>query len=111
MNCPECRTYFQPRRSDQAYCSAACNKAAATRELARARRVYRALYHWRMHRKAEGIGANMKFICAEVASWIREDREMQRKPPPPHAHDTDRGHQRERQAPQLAAPKRRKAAA
>ena len=38
MNCPECRTYFEPRRSDQAYCSAACNKVASTRELTRARK-------------------------------------------------------------------------
>lgn len=94
MNCPECRSYFEPRRSDQAYCSAKCNKAGATRELTRARRVYRALYHWRLEHNT--FGANMTFVCREVASWIREDRERQRKPPPPHDHEADRGHERAR---------------
>lgn len=94
MNCPECRAYFEPRRHDQAYCSAECNRAAGAREIARARRVYRALYHWRLHRKGAGIADNLRFICNEVAAWIREDREMQRKPPPPHDHKADRGHQR-----------------
>lgn len=107
MNCPECRTWFEPKRSDQAYCSAACNKAAANRELARARRLYRALYHWRLApRRAgkggpAGVAANLRFICNEVSAWIREDREAQRKPPPPHDHMADRGHQRERQAVRL----------
>lgn len=90
--CPECRTWYTVRRSDQAYCSAACNKAAASRELARARRVYRALYHWRLTRG--GFGENMRFVCREIASWIREDRERQRLPPPPHDHQADRGHER-----------------
>ena len=107
MNCPECRAYFEPRRSDQAYCSAACNKAGATRELARARRVYRALYHWRLARKGPHIAANLRFLCNEVSSWIREDREAQRKPPPAHVHDLDRGHQRERRPVPLAAPRKR----
>lgn len=96
MNCPECRAYFLPRRSDQAYCSAKCNKDAAARELTRARRVYRALYHWRMKRSGPNVADNLRFICNEVASWIREDRERQRKPPPPHDHSADRGHQRQR---------------
>jgi hypothetical protein len=109
MNCPECRAYFEPRRSDQAYCSAACNKAAATRELARARRVYRALYHWRLNRKGEAIGANLKFLCGEIAAWIREDREAQRLPPPAHDHASDRGHQRERRPVELVPRKRRSA--
>lgn len=100
MNCPECRAWFEPRRSDQAYCSTACNKSAMTREAARARRVYRALYHWRLEHK--GFGANMRFVCREVASWIREDRERQRKPPPPHNHDSDRGHERAAPGPNLA---------
>ncbi|MBP6876534.1 MAG: hypothetical protein KBC34_00810 [Phenylobacterium sp.] len=99
MQCPECRRTFTARRSDQAYCSASCNKAAASRELARARRVYRALYHWRLKRKGPAIAANLRFICNEIASWIREDREMQRKPPPPHDHQADRGHQRQPQFP------------
>ncbi len=107
MNCPECRAWFEPRRSDQRYCSAKCNKAAADRELVRARRVYRALYHWRLDRKGEGIGANLRFVCSEIASWIREDRERQRQPPPPHDHANDRGHQRERKPIMLAtAPKK-----
>ncbi len=110
MDCPECRAWFEPRRSDQAYCSARCNKAGATRELARARRLYRALYHWRLNRKGEGIAANLRFICNEISSWIREDREMQRKPPPPHDHDLDRGHQRERRPTVIASPKKRRAA-
>lgn len=99
MQCPECRRSFIPRRSDQGYCSASCNKTAAARELARARRVYRALYHWRLRRTGPGIAASLRFICNEIASWIREDREMQRKPPPPHDHQSDRGHQRQPQMP------------
>lgn len=90
--CPECRTWFEARRSDQAYCSTACNKRASDRELKRARRVYRALYHWRLEHRT--FGQNMVFVCREVASWIREDREAQRLPPPQHDHDNDRGHER-----------------
>lgn len=92
MNCPECRAYFEPRRRDQAYCSAACNAKGNQRELLRCRRIYRAVYHWRLEHK--GFGANMRFVCREVAAWIREDREAQRLPPPPHNHDSDRGHER-----------------
>jgi hypothetical protein len=105
MNCPECRAYFEARRSDQTYCSAACNRVGGARELARARRVYRALYHWRLGHKT--FGANMRFVCREVAAWIREDRERQRLPPPPHDHDSDRGHERAPQAVSLAAPRAR----
>jgi hypothetical protein len=90
--CPECRATFEPSRSDQAYCSTRCNKAGSDRELKRARRIYRAVYHWRLQRKT--FGQNMAFVCREVAAWIREDREAQRLPPPPHDHDSDRGHQR-----------------
>lgn len=96
LACPECRIYFEPRRSDQLYCSAACNKAAATRELTRARRVYRALYWWRYDR-AGGWGPAMRFVCREIASWIREDRAAQRPPPPRHNTDANRGHEREKQ--------------
>jgi hypothetical protein len=92
MNCPECRAHFEPRRSDQCYCSSRCNKAGSTRELARARRVYRALYHWRLGHQT--FGENMRFVCREIATWIREDRASQRLPPPPHNHDSDRGHER-----------------
>lgn len=104
MNCPECRRAFTPRRSDQGYCSAACNRQAGARELARARRIYRALYHWRLW--IAGVGrvnpaANLRFICGEIGAWIREDREHQRRPPPPHDHMADRGHQRARPAVQL----------
>jgi hypothetical protein len=92
LACPWCAASFRPARSDQSYCGAACNKAAATLELRRARRIYRALYHWRLEHRT--FGQNMAFVCREVASWIREDREAQRKPPPPHDHSADRGHQR-----------------
>lgn len=94
LSCPECRSWFVPKRSDQAYCSAACNAKGNARELKRARRVYRALYHWRLNRSG-GFGANMRFVCREIAAWIREDREAQRRPPPPHDHDSDRGHERQ----------------
>ncbi len=108
MNCPECRAWFEPRRTDQGFCSVKCNQAANARELRRARRVYRALYHWRLNRRGEGIAANLRFICNEVAAWIREDREHQRQPPPPHDHANDRGHQRQRVAlpPELKPRKR-----
>lgn len=92
-SCPECRTAFRARRADQAYCSSRCNDAAGRRELARARRVYRALYHFRLWPRINA-GANFRFICREVSAWIREDREMQRLPPPPHDHDSNRGHER-----------------
>ena len=100
LSCPECRAYFEPRRRDQGFCSTKCNAAANARELARARRVYRALYHWRLAPRKKGMGAlagvaaNWRFVCAEVAAWICEDRDAQRKPPPPHDHDANRGHQR-----------------
>ncbi len=93
MQCPECRAEFTPRRSDQAFCSARCNQAANTRETARARRIYRALYWWRYDRQG-GFGKNMLFVCREISAWIREDRAAQRPPPPKHDHDNDRGHQR-----------------
>jgi hypothetical protein len=94
MNCPECRAWFEHRRSDQAYCSTKCNKAGEVRESRRARRIYRAVYHWRLGHTT--FGENMRFVCREVAAWIKEDREAQRLPPPPHNHDADRGHQRTR---------------
>jgi hypothetical protein len=94
LACAWCASTFRPTRSDQAYCGSPCNKAAATLELRRARRIYRAIYHWRLQRKS--FGANMAFVCREVAAWIREDRAAQRKPPPPHDHESDRGHERAR---------------
>lgn len=97
MECPECRARFTPRRMDQGYCSSACNAAANARELKRARRVYRALYHWRLpanRRVGKGIAENLAFICREIRAWHKEDEEAQRRPPPRHAHDADRGHQR-----------------
>jgi len=96
LNCAWCRAWFEPKRSDQAYCSTACNKHGANQEGARARRIYRALYHWRLGHTT--FGENMKFVCREVSAWIREDRQMQRPPPPPHNHQADRGHQRAPQA-------------
>jgi hypothetical protein len=92
MNCPECRAWFEPHRSDQHYCSARCNKIATQRGMVRCGRIYRAIYHWRLEHG--GFGANMRFVCREIASWIREDREMQRLPPPPHNHEAERGHER-----------------
>jgi hypothetical protein len=99
LACPMCRTWFEPRRSDQAYCSARCNKLGAILEGRRSRRVYRALYHWRLGHQT--FGANMRFVCREIAAWIREDRAAQRLPPPPHNHDSDRGHERTPQAVKL----------
>lgn len=92
LSCPECRIRFVPRRVDQGYCSAACNRDASGRELTRARRLYRALYWWRYSRTTSG--PDLLFICREIASWVKEDREHQRKPPPRHDHMADRGHQR-----------------
>lgn len=93
-SCAWCRIGFTPRRHDQAYCNSDCTKKAETLELRRARRLYRALYRWRLERYSNGWGANMRFVCREIATWIREDREAQRPPPPPHNHDADRGHER-----------------
>lgn len=92
MNCPWCRKWFEPRRSDQFYCCTACNKAGETLESRRGRRIYRAVYHWRLGHST--FGENMRFVCREVAAWIREDRDAQRLPPPPHNHQADRGHER-----------------
>lgn len=99
LNCAWCRTWFEPKRSDQAYCSTACNAKAANVEAVRGRRIYRAIYHWRLEHRT--FGQNMAFVCREVAAWIREDRQMQRPPPPRHNHDADRGHQRAPQAVRL----------
>lgn len=99
-NCAECRTWFTPHRRDQVYCSTACGKKAEAIELRRARRLYRAAYHWRLWISGEGrvdVARNFRFLCAEIGSWIREDRKAQRMPPPLHDHDSDRGHQRARQ--------------
>lgn len=86
---------FTPRREDQAWCSAECNRTAGNRELARARVIYRAAYHWRMTRGRKGLGAeDLGFLCREIDAWIREDRLSQRPPPPRHRHDADRGHLR-----------------
>lgn len=95
--CPECAVYFAPRRIDQAYCSVPCSKKADSRELARARRLYRALYHWRLDRSKKGVkeaGKLLVFICREIRHWIEEDRLSQRGTPPKHDLMADRGHQR-----------------
>lgn len=106
--CPECRQVYTPRRIDQSYCSTRCNDAASKRELARARRIYRALYWWRLDRKRD-VAANLRFVCQEIASWIKEDREAQRLPPPRHDHMQDRGHQRAKGMTALAMPKKKAA--
>lgn len=93
-NCPECRTHFTRKRFDQAYCSADCNREASKRELKRARVVYRALYHWRLHRKHSG--RNLVFLCREIAAWIHEDRMHQKGPPPAHDFTRDAGVQAKR---------------
>jgi hypothetical protein len=96
IQCPWCRAWFAPHRADQFYCSAPCSKNANNLETVRARRIYRALYHWRLEHR--GFGANMRFVCREVAAWIRDDRSRQRLPPPQHNHESDRGHERAPQA-------------
>lgn len=93
--CCNCRVRFLPRRFDQEYCSTACNDEAGKRELRRARRVYRVLMRIFGKRKYEGRGADFTFLYREVRSWIEEDRDAQRLPPPKHDHTADRGHQRE----------------
>lgn len=97
MQCPECRSQFEQRRSDQGFCSTRCNTAFEARALKRCRRIYRALYHWRFWHAGQGrlnVAANFRFICREIAAWIREDRDAQRLPPPVHNHDANRGHER-----------------
>lgn len=91
--CPSCSAMFTPRRIDQGYCSVGCSKRGDALELRRARRVYRALYHWRYKRVT--AGRLLVFICREIRSWIEEDRQCQRPPPPMHDLMADRGHQRE----------------
>lgn len=99
LACPTCRKRFTPTRSDQAYCSTRCNALGVKLEQRRARRIYRAIYHMRLEH--DTFGPNWRFITREVAAWIREDREMQRLPPPKHNHDADRGHERAPQAVKL----------
>lgn len=94
MQCPECRRQFKRAKITQYYCSSDCNREAGKRELTRARIVYRALYRWRYDRKS--AGQNLVFICREIAAWIREDRERQKGPPPPHDHMRDAGVQAKR---------------
>lgn len=95
--CPMCRAMFSPRRIDQTYCSTGCSKKADQLELARARRLYRALYHWRLDRSKKGVkqaGQLLVFICREIRHWIEEDRLNQQGPPAMHDLMADRGHQR-----------------
>lgn len=92
--CRWCRTQYTKRRIDQAYCSTLCSTNADKLELKRARRLYRALYHWRYNRK--DAGKLLVFICREIRHWIVEDRACQRMPPPKHDLQADRGHQRVR---------------
>lgn len=92
ITCAECADEFEPRRSDQAFCSVACNKANTNRAQARARRLYNAAYHFRLEH--DRFGPNWKFMMREIGSWIREDREAGRPPPPAHNHDANRGHER-----------------
>jgi len=87
--CFECRSAFTCLRNDQLFCTPECLAKTKNRELKRARVIYRAVYEWRLRRKT--AGASLRFICREVAAWIREDREHQRLPPPRHDHTRDRG--------------------
>lgn len=102
MLCPECGKDYAPIRWDQGYCTVACGKLGANRELARARRVYRALYYRGFSpadlADAAALGEDEAFLASEIASWHREDREQGRGPPPPHNHIFERGHQRRRKA-------------
>jgi hypothetical protein len=91
---PELRVMFEPHRSDQNYHNVACSKLADTRELRRARTLYRALYWWRFDRKTSAEA--LKFICREIAHWIEEDRAIGREPPPRMNFEQDRGHQRKK---------------
>jgi hypothetical protein len=88
--CAECGVTFKPRRYDQDFCASKCGAVQANREMVRAKRLYRALYHWRMSRDNK---EDFAFVCREIASWAEADKAAGRKRPPRHRHDHDRGHQ------------------
>jgi hypothetical protein len=77
--CPECQTPFPVRRPSVDFlCSSACNTKATNREMVRARRLYRALYDWRIRRDPDA----WRWICREIARWREEDQAAGRGPPP-----------------------------
>jgi hypothetical protein len=101
MKCAYCGTAFVPLRFDQTVCNKACSTNYKNLEMLRAKRLYRALYHWRYGRLSRGkrlsgpmVAANLWFICREIAAWVREDESLGRPPPPQHDHGMNRGHQR-----------------
>lgn len=93
MTCSECGKGFEAKRQGQILCSKACNVAMEKRALKRARRVYRALYHWRASRDDP---RDLRFVAREIAHWVAEDKAAGRGKPPRHTHDADRGHERSR---------------
>lgn len=102
FKCPECGTIAERKRVDQVTCSSACNYQLENRAGRRAKVLYRCLYWWRFNRKS--AVDDLRFICREIRSWIDEDREAGRGPPPRHNHQGDRGEiRREQRARRVAA--------
>lgn len=100
MRCSYCGGPFTPLRSDAVACSKRCSTAFKNLEMVRAKRLYRALYHWHMWKSSSkatlmGVKDNLRFICREIRQWRDEDMKRQRPAPPRHDHMADRGHQRE----------------
>ena len=88
--CAFCGAPFKAVRVDQTSCSTKCGSDLANLEMKRARRLYRALYGWRL--RDDASKDDMRF-CREIASWKEEDARAGRPRPPRHQHDLDRGHQ------------------
>lgn len=83
--CLECGASFIPIRTDQVFCTGKrpkCKQVSANRELARAKAIYRELYH---HVSVSGTaerGASLSAIMRQARAWRDEDRAKGVQPPP-----------------------------
>lgn len=87
--CRECGKPYWPRRHDQTFCTANCRKTAHNREMTRASKVYRALYHWRRNRGQGDAKGLFQDVCRIVDRWTQEDKAKGRPLPPKYVRGID----------------------
>lgn len=81
-HCHNCGEPYQPRRVDQNYCGRPCLVEAQNRELLRAKKLYRELYHWRKARGSGRMGKLLGDVSRVMDEFIAEDRRRGRPAPP-----------------------------